>query len=68
MTWKIMKYLIGKAKMNKLFLPQKIRVKETVVFDQGKIAAEFNRFFANVGPLLAKQIRLKLAKIHLKLI
>ena len=55
-TSKTMKYLIGKAKMNKLSLLQKIRVKKTYIFDQEKIATELNRFFANVGPMLAKQI------------
>ena len=52
-TWKTMKDLIGKAKMNKSSLPQKFRVKKTDIFDQVKIATEFNRFFANVGPMLA---------------
>ena len=54
-----MKDLIGKAKMNKSSLatmPQRIRVKKTDIFDQKKISTEFNRFFANVGPMLAKQI------------
>ena len=55
-TWKIMKDPIGKAKMNKSSLPRKIRVKKTDIFDQEKIATEFNRFFVNVGPMLAKQI------------
>ena len=54
-----MKDLIGKAKMNKSSLattPQRIRVKKTDIFDQKKISTEFNRFFANVGTMLAKQI------------
>ena len=51
-----MKELIGKAKMNKSSLPQKIRIKNTDIFDQEKISTEFNRFFANAGPMLAKQI------------
>ena len=51
-----MKDLIGKAKMNKSSLPQKIRVEKTDISDQEKIATEFNQFFANVGPILAKQI------------
>ena len=42
--------------MNKLSLPQKIRVKKTGISDQEKIATEFNRFFANVGLVLAKEI------------
>ena len=51
-----MKVLIGKTKMNKSSLSQKIRVKITDIFDQEKIAVEFNRFFANVGPILAEQV------------
>ena len=52
-----MKDLIGKAKMNKSQLPQKIRVKKADIFEQEKIATEFNRFFANIGPMLAKPSR-----------
>ena len=55
-TWKNMKYLLGKAKINKSSLPQKIRVKTTNIFDQENIVTKFNRFFGNVGPMLAKQI------------
>ena len=33
---KTMIHLIGKAKINKLSLPQKLRVKKTDIFDQGK--------------------------------
>ena len=51
-----MKDLIGKAKMNKSLLPQKVRVKRIDIFDQEKITTEFNRFVANVGPMLAKKI------------
>ena len=55
-TWKNMKDLIGKAKMSKSYLPQKIGVKKTNISDQEKIATEFNQSFANVGPIIAKQI------------
>ena len=51
-----MRDLIGKAKVNKSSLSQKIRVKNTDIFDQEKIVTEFNRFFADVAPMLAKQI------------
>ena len=37
-TWRIMKDLIGKDKMNKSSLPQKIRVKKTDIFNQEKTA------------------------------
>ena len=53
---KTIKVLIGKTKMNKSSLSQKIRVKISDIFDQEKIAIEFNRFFAHVGPILAEQI------------
>ena len=55
-TWKTMKDLIRKAKMNRSLLQKRIRVKKTEIFYQKKIVTEFNRFFANVGPTLAKQI------------
>ena len=55
-TWKTMKDLIGKAKMNKSLFLQKIRVKKLVYLTKKKKAIEFNRFFANVGPILAEQI------------
>ena len=32
--------------MKKSSLPQKVRVKETDIFDQEKIATQLNRFFA----------------------
>ena len=37
-TWKTIKDLIGKAKMYKSSLPQKIRVKKTDIIGQEKIA------------------------------
>ena len=56
-TWKTMKDLIGKAEMNKSSQPQKTKVKKkTDIFDKEKIVTEFNRFFANIGPMLTKQI------------
>ena len=35
---------------------KKIRFKKADIYDEEKIATEFNQFFANVGPILAKQI------------
>ena len=51
-----MKHLIGTAKINKSSFSQKTRNKKGDIFDQEKIIIEFNQFFANVGPILAKQI------------
>ena len=51
-----MKYRIGKAKMYKSLLPQKVRVKKNDMFDQKKMVTKFNGLFANVGHILQKQI------------
>ena len=55
-TWSIMKDIIGKAKISKSFLPPKIRINNTEIFEKEKIANEFNQYFTNVGPDLAKHI------------
>ena len=40
--WKTVRDLIGKTKMKKSSLPQKVRVKKTNIFDPEKIPTEFN--------------------------
>ena len=40
--WKTMRDLIGKTKMKKSSLPQKVRVKKTNIFDPEKIPTEFH--------------------------
>ena len=52
-----MRDLIGKTKMKKSSLPPKVRVKKTNIFDPEKVPTEFNRLFANVASILAKQIQ-----------
>ena len=49
---------MGSPIINKSSLPQKIRVRESDIFGQEKIATEFHRIFANVSPgsLLRKHI------------
>ena len=42
--------------MNKSSLSLKSELKKTDMFDQEKIVTEFNWFFANVSPMLTKQI------------
>ena len=56
-----MKDLIGKANMNKSSFPQKVRVQKLtyltrIEWVQNSVATEFNGFFTNVDPVLAKQI------------
>ena len=51
-----MKEIIGKAKISNSFLPPKIRINNTEIFEKEKIANEFNQYFTNVGPNLAKKI------------
>ena len=51
-----MKELIGKIKLKLSNLPRRITVNEVDIFDERKIAKEFNAFFANIGNKLASKI------------
>ena len=51
-----MKELIGKVKLKSSNLPRKITVNKVDLFDQTKIAHEFNSFFTNIGKNLASKI------------
>ena len=44
-----MKELIGKMTLKSSNLPRKITVNKVDLFDQTKIAHEFNYFFTNIG-------------------
>ena len=55
-TWKTMKDPLGRLKWTNHRCHKKLKLKKTDIFDQEKIATEFNWFFANVGPILAKQV------------
>ena len=51
-----MKELIGKMTLKSSNLPRKITVNKVDLFDQTKIAHEFNFFFTNIGKNLASKI------------
>ena len=51
-----MKELIGKMTLKSSNLPRKITVNKVDLFDQTKIAHEFNSFFTNIGKNLASKI------------
>ena len=51
-----MKELIGKMTIKSSNLPRKITVNKVDLFDQTKIAHEFNSFFTNIGKNLASKI------------
>ena len=55
-TWSIMKELIGKIKLKSSNLPRRITVNEVDIFDERKIANEFNAFFTNIRSKLASEI------------
>ena len=55
-TWIIMKKLIGKIKLKSSNLRRRITVNEVDIFDERKIANEFNAFFTNIGSKLASKI------------
>ena len=51
-----MKELIGKIKLKSSNLPGRITVNEVDIFDERKIANEFNGFFTNIESKLASKI------------
>ena len=51
-----MKELVGKLKLKSSNLPIRITVNEVDIFDERKIANEFNAFFTNIGNKLAFRI------------
>ena len=55
-TWKTLKDVIGKTKINENRLPKKIALENKEITDQKTIAERFNEFFVNVGPNLASKI------------
>ena len=55
-TWKIMKEIFGKAKINQKNLPKQLVINNKKITDKTEIANNFNEFFANVGPKLAEKI------------
>ena len=55
-TWKIMKEIVGKAKINHKNLPKQLVINNKKITDKTEIANNFNEFFANVGPKLAEKI------------
>ena len=55
-TWRTMKELVGKTKLKSSNLARKIIFNEVDIFDELKIAIEFNPFFTNIGSKLASKI------------
>ena len=51
-----MKEILGKCTTKSSTLPTKITVNKTDIFDEAKIADEFNKFFTNIGTDLANKI------------
>ena len=55
-TWKTLKDVIGKTKINQNHLPKKIALENKEITDQKTIAEKFNEFYVNFGPNLASKI------------
>ena len=55
-TWTIMKEIIGKSKIRQDNFPQKIKLEDKEISTKQHIAEEFNNFFVNIGPNLARKI------------
>jgi len=56
-TWDVIKEILGKQKLNAKKLPNNITVNGQDIFEEKSIATHFNKFFVNVGPNLAAQIK-----------
>ena len=54
-TWGVIKELIGKTRNTESSLPIKLVIEKKEVTELKDIAEEFNNFFTNVGPNLAKK-------------
>ena len=55
-TWKTLKDIIGKTKINENRLPKKIALENKEITDQKTIAEKLNEFYVNVGPNLASKL------------
>ena len=55
-TWKTLKDVIGKTKINENPLPKKIALENKEITDKKTVAEKFNKFYVNVGPNLASKI------------
>ena len=63
-TWGVMKELIGKTRNTESSLPIKLVIEKKEVTEIKDIAEEFNNFFTNVGPNLAKKVPKFFKLIH----
>ena len=55
--WNVMKEIIGKAKHSKKpNFPRKFKIGNKIKTGEDEIANEFNKYFADIGPSLAKNI------------
>ena len=63
-TWEIIKDSIGKGKCNNQNFPKKVIVDNTATTDEPQIAENFNKFFTEIGPKLAKEIETSTIKFE----
>lgn len=56
-TWETIKEILGKNALNSKKLPNMILIEGMTFFTEKEIATEFNNFFTNIGPNLAKKVK-----------
>ena len=56
-TWKIMKEITEKIKLNSNRFPKSINVSGKAIKKNSHMAEEFNKYFTNVGPNLASKVQ-----------
>ena len=55
-TWQVIKEVIGKEKCKQQNLPKKILVDKRIITETKSVAENFNKYFTQIGPNLAKDI------------
>jgi hypothetical protein len=55
-SWKVIKEILGRSEICRNNLPKHLDINKKLVYDQAKIADEFNNFFVNVGENLGQKI------------
>ena len=56
-TWQIMKEITGKSKFNFNKFPKSINVNGNTIKNNSHLAEKFNKYFTNLGPILASKIQ-----------
>ena len=63
-SWQIKKEITGKMKQKNNTFPKALRINKKSLHSAEQVANEFNSFFTNIGPYLAKKYSASLNKFY----